>query len=100
MFTRSLEAKETGLGPDHPDVAVTLTNLGLVYVTEGRDQEAAPLLERALAIQEAKLSPKSAALNRTLAALAEAYRHLGLEDKAQQAESRRHRAADEPPPRR
>jgi tetratricopeptide (TPR) repeat protein len=88
MFTRSLELKESALGRDHPDVATTLVNLGLVHLAEGRNAEALPLLERALTIQETA-SVKRETLARTLTALTETYRRLGQEDKARETDERR-----------
>ena len=95
MFTRSLELKEGALGPTHPDVATTLANLGLVYLAEGRDEEALQVLERARAIQEATPT-RPATMDRTLAALAETYRRLGQEERAHEFDERR-RALREPP---
>jgi tetratricopeptide (TPR) repeat protein len=88
LFTRSLALKEAANGPDHLDVATTLANLGLVYLAQDRAAEALPLLERALTIQQAR-GARPATLERTLTALAETYRRLGQEDKAQEVEMRR-----------
>lgn len=49
---RALAIKERLHGPDHPDVALTLHNLGLVYVSQGVLEKAEPLYRRALAIRE------------------------------------------------
>ena len=35
-------------GPDHPEVAQTLNNLGVLYASQGRYDEAEPLYRRAL----------------------------------------------------
>ena len=43
------------LGPDHPDVASSVTNLARLYVDLGRYADAEPLLKRALAIWEKAL---------------------------------------------
>ena len=94
-FTRSLELKEAAHGPDHVDVATTLANLGLVYLAQDRDAEALPLFERALAIQQAG-GVRPATVERTLAALAETYRRLGQEEKAQEVDARRRPLAPEP----
>ena len=95
MFTRSLALKEEALGPDHPDVATTLANLGLVYLAEGRDEEAVPVLERALTIQQSA-TVRPATLERTLAALAEAYRRTGHDEKADEADERRRQLREVP----
>jgi tetratricopeptide (TPR) repeat protein len=41
------------LGPDHPGVALTLNNLGLLYLTQGKYAQSQSALERALAIRQA-----------------------------------------------
>ena len=84
---RAVEVKEQGLGPNHPDVATSLANLGLLYVANGRELDAAPLLERALAIQERR-SPEKASWLRTMATLAEVYRRLGRDHDAFVLETR------------
>ena len=87
FFLLALEAKEAGLGVDHPDVAITMTNLALVYAVDGRDDAAQSLLERARTIQEGhRVSPRARA--RTLAALAQVYRKFGRADDAQTLEER------------
>jgi tetratricopeptide (TPR) repeat protein len=48
---------EKQLGPDHPDVAAVLNNLGVFYTNEGRLDEAQTLHQRALAIRR-QANPK------------------------------------------
>ena len=48
---------ERGLGPEHPDVAMSLNNLATLYQDQGRYGEAEPLVQRALAIMEQRLGP-------------------------------------------
>ena len=45
LLKRSLQIRETKLGPDHPDVATTLNNLALLYKKTGRYAEAEPLYQ-------------------------------------------------------
>ncbi len=45
------------MGPEHPDTAQTLNNLALLYVDQGKSEEAAPLYQRALAIYEKVFGP-------------------------------------------
>ncbi len=45
------------LGPEHPDVAISLNNLARLYTGQGRYAEAEPLIQRALAIWEKALGP-------------------------------------------
>jgi tetratricopeptide (TPR) repeat protein len=66
---RTLAVLEKSLGPDHPNVAFTLNNLGEVYRAQGRYAAAAPLYPRALAIAEKRLGPD----HPTLAALLDNY---------------------------
>ena len=52
-----LAIREKVLGPDHPDVAVSLNNLGVLYQNQGRYDDAEPLYQRALEIREKVLGP-------------------------------------------
>jgi tetratricopeptide (TPR) repeat protein len=52
-----LSIQENALGPDHPDVAVSLSRLAGRYLAQGRNGEAEPLLQRALSIRERALGP-------------------------------------------
>jgi hypothetical protein len=56
-YQRALAVGEKALGPDHPDVAILLGNLGLVLKDLGEYAEARAALERALAILEKSLPP-------------------------------------------
>jgi hypothetical protein len=55
--TNALAIKERVLGPEHPDVAMTLNNLAVRYKADGEYAKAEPLYQRALAIFEAALGP-------------------------------------------
>jgi Tetratricopeptide repeat len=55
LLMRALAIKERLHGPDHPDVALTVHNLGLLYVTQGFPEKAEPLYRRVLAIREKAL---------------------------------------------
>ena len=48
---------EKVFGPEHPDVATSLNNLGKIYATKGDYAQAEPLYQRALGIQEKVLGP-------------------------------------------
>jgi serine/threonine-protein kinase len=54
---RALELETKAMGPDHPDLAIMLGNLGIVVSNGGEAAEALPLLERAAAIRERSLGP-------------------------------------------
>ena len=57
LYKRSLAIRETSLGSDHPDVAITLNVLAGLYQAQGRYAEAEPLYKRSLAIREKALGP-------------------------------------------
>jgi hypothetical protein len=54
---RALKIDEKSYGPDHPDVARDLNNLGQLLRATNRPAEAEPLYRRALAILEKSLGP-------------------------------------------
>ena len=49
---KALEVAEKSVGPEHPNVAKSLTNLAYLYNAQGQYAQAEPLFRRALAIQE------------------------------------------------
>lgn len=53
-------------GPDHPDVATSLNNLGRLYQHAGRFEEALPPLQRALTIREKHDGPDALSVASTL----------------------------------
>jgi tetratricopeptide (TPR) repeat protein len=57
LWEKVLAWRQKALGPDHPDTATSLTNLGLLYVKERAFARAEPLLVRALAIRTRILGP-------------------------------------------
>ena len=57
LLERALAIDESTYGPDHPDVALRLSNLAMVHAALGEPAAARPLLERAVAIAEARLPP-------------------------------------------
>ncbi len=56
-YERALAIREKALGPDHPDTATSLNNLGYLLQAMGNLAEARPYYERALAINEKALGP-------------------------------------------
>lgn len=46
----ALAIRERALGPNHPDVAQSLNNLGILYANQRKHAEAEPLYKRALEI--------------------------------------------------
>src|SRR5262249_50203654 len=65
---------ENVLGPEHPDVALSLDNLASLYTSQDRYTEAEPLYRRALAIREKVLGPQHPAVANNINGLAELYR--------------------------
>ena len=56
-YKRGLAIREKALGPNHPDVALSLSNLAGLYQALGRTAEAEPHYKRSLAIRERALGP-------------------------------------------
>ena len=52
LAQESLKLREEALGPNHPDVAISLNNLADLYMRQGRLAEAELLFRRSLAIKE------------------------------------------------
>ena len=57
LFKRALEVREKSLGPDHPNVAISLNNLAVIYSNQGKHWEAELIHKRALKILEKALGP-------------------------------------------
>ena len=57
LAQRILAIREKSLGPNHPDVAISLNNLASLYQDQGRYADAEPLYKRSLAIREKSLGP-------------------------------------------
>ena len=67
--TRAVQLKESALGSSHPDLAISLANLGLVLRRLGKLDQAREHYERALRIRESALGPDHPDVARTLAAM-------------------------------
>ena len=74
LYKRALAIREKALGPDHPEVATSLSNLGTLYGSQGQYNQAEPLYRRALAIDEKALGPDHSDVAAILVNLAELYR--------------------------
>jgi len=57
LLERALAIHERALGPDHPEIAYSLSTLALVLQDQAELAAAGPLFERALAIRESALGP-------------------------------------------
>ncbi len=65
------------MGPEHPDVARSLNNLAMVYTDQGKYEEAEPLYQRSLAIEEKALGPEHPQVATSLNNLALIYQAQG-----------------------
>jgi tetratricopeptide (TPR) repeat protein len=57
-YRKALAIWKKALGPEHPDVAVTLNNMGLVYWRSSKYDQAHQYLRKAVAIWETALGPE------------------------------------------
>eukprot|EP00971_Amphidinium_carterae_P156540 3103138-Amphidinium_carterae.1 len=70
---RALRIEESHYGPEHPQVAITLANLGNAYGDLGDASKKRDYLERAMRIQESHYGPEHPEVAKTLANLGNAY---------------------------
>ncbi|WP_264718692.1 tetratricopeptide repeat protein [Wolbachia endosymbiont (group A) of Lasioglossum morio] len=77
LLERVLPIQEKHYGPDHPEIAITLANLGNADGTLGDSQKAKALLEQALAIKEKHYDSDHFEVAKLLANLGNAYGYLG-----------------------
>jgi tetratricopeptide (TPR) repeat protein len=66
LYREMVQALETELGPNHPDVATALHTLADELTYQGEYDEAEPLFDRALAIREKLLGPEHPDIEKTL----------------------------------
>ncbi|MBI4641535.1 MAG: tetratricopeptide repeat protein, partial [Candidatus Tectomicrobia bacterium] len=83
LFKRVLAILEKTLGSDHPSVAQSLNNLGLLYYSQGKYTEAEPLYQRAVAIREKILGSNHPNLATSLNNLAGLYHAQGKHTEAE-----------------
>ena len=88
---KALRVAEENVGPNHPDVAESLNNLGLLYDIQGEYSKAEMLYKRALAIWEEKLGPDHPNVAAGLNNLAELYR---IQNRDHEAAVLKRRAAE------
>jgi tetratricopeptide (TPR) repeat protein len=77
ILERLASTTEKVYGPEHPEVARTLLNLGLAYAALGRNAAAQRLFERSFAIDEKALEPGHPQRVRARETLAEHRREHG-----------------------
>ncbi|MEA5441591.1 CHAT domain-containing tetratricopeptide repeat protein [Cyanobium gracile] len=83
VWQQVLAWREKAQGPDHPDTAASLNNLGLLYIKERAFSKAEPLLLRALAIRTKILGPDHPFTALSLNNLAWLYANQGSHAKAE-----------------
>ncbi len=88
LAERALAIREKALGPDHPDVALTLNGLASIYYDQGRYAETVSLFARTLAIQEKALGEEHADVALSLNNLGTAYCAQGRYKEAERLHSR------------
>src|SRR5262245_5644620 len=74
---RVLAIREKALGPEHPELGTSLSDLALLYYAQGRYAEAEPLVRRTIVILEKALGPEHADVAASLNNLAELYGAMG-----------------------
>jgi len=88
LLERVASSRERVYGPEHPELARTLLNLGFALSDLGDDATARRHLERSLAIDEQTLEPGHPVLLKTLSLLAEHHRRHGRMDAARSLDQR------------
>ena len=88
LYKQSLVIFEKALGPEHPDVAQSLNNLGELYRAQGKYSKAEPLYKRSLAIWEKALGPEHPNMAQGLENYAALLRKTNREAEATRMEAR------------
>ncbi len=83
-LTQAIKYLSVTHGPDSRAVALALLKLSACHHKQGEYAEAAPVCERALAIEKKALPPQDLLLAATANNLAETYERLGNQEKAEQ----------------
>ena len=83
MYQRALQGKEKALGPGHTSTLDTVHNLGLLYKSQGKLDEAEKMYQRALQGYEKALSPDHTLTLNTVNNLGSLYANQGKLDEAE-----------------
>jgi CHAT domain-containing protein/Tfp pilus assembly protein PilF len=83
LAERALEIREKTLGPEHPDVALTVNLLAVLHSQKGEYARAEPLIQRALEIRVKALGPEHPIVAASLNNLALHYNDLNEYEKAE-----------------
>ena len=84
LFTLTLEIRQRHLGPEHPDVAISLYSLAQLYHELGEYSQAEQVLSKVIALREQALGPHHPDLAHSLNLLAVIYKYRGEYDKAEE----------------
>lgn len=79
---RAIEMAEANVGQSHPYVAISLSNLALLYKNHGEYAKATPLYKRSVAIWEIALGPEHPYVAHCLSNLSELYQAMGKDKEA------------------
>jgi tetratricopeptide (TPR) repeat protein len=83
LYTRSLEIRRRQQGTEHPDALTAATNLGSLYMSEGRYEDAETLLSQVLATRTRVLGKEHPNTLNTQWNLGDAYRQQGKPERAE-----------------
>lgn len=83
LLQRALVIREKTLGPEHPDVALSLHKLATLYYEQGQYGKAEPLLRRELEIREKARGPEHPDVVAVLSNLATLHNEQGHFEKAE-----------------
>lgn len=96
MYGASIRMLESLLGPEQPRLAMSLHNLGAVYVHQHREEEAEPLVLRALEIWERSFGPADPNAVNALQTWSVILRRTGRHEQADEVEERIRQARSTP----
>jgi hypothetical protein len=88
LYKRALAVKTRLFGPNHPDVAVTLNNLGGLYHAMARHADGERCYRGALAIFERSLDPSHPKIQACRMNLARLLRDVGRDSEARRLSTR------------
>jgi len=77
LIDRAVSIKEKALGPDHPEVAVSLNHSAVLYMNAGESARAKSLFERVIAIREKAFGANSPDVAKVLHNLAIVHYNVG-----------------------
>lgn len=88
LLNRALEIRRDQLGPNHPDVARTLGDIGLLNYQQGLYEQSRVTLEKAIPMLEASVGDDTAEIASMLSTLGRVHRSLGNHDESEKTLNR------------